>query len=343
MSKTRVISKVFCYLSPVAKGIDPFPENEIRFFEIKNTDQMWAKLEDVIKNIDKTCEIDIKFISDGTKQKNETRDEIITLLNENTLENGIPLIERLSRNTDKNCKIGLVFIVLGKNEKKDYILIARYPSEEGIVLKTTDQVEIVKDVFLKNSHRYKLAFFEDESLQGGFWKGKAIDKQINDSSNSKLISDYWIKEFLKCELELTETQGNKLLGRALRKVLNDESTPELDKDEINSIASSAKLLNGKSKSINIFLKSLSISDENRNRIINALPSRAVAEQVFKFNSEIINGEYNLKAIYLNNGAIVMAPTDSFDKVFTMNRLDTETGEVNISTEGIVQKQTIRVK
>lgn len=343
MCTCRSISKVFCYLSPVGKGVEPFPSKEIRSFEIINSDQMWTKLEDVIKNIDKTCEIDMKFISDGSKQKNETRDEIITILRERNLEKGIPLIERLSKNTDKSCKIGLVFIVIGKNDNKDFILIARYPSEEGIVLKQTDQVEIVKDVFLKNSHRYKMAFFEDESLQGGFWKGKAVDKQINDSSNSKLISDYWIKDFLNCELELTETQGNKLLGKALRKVLNDDSTPEDDKDIINSIASSAKLLNGKSKSINSFLKNLSISDENRNRIINALPSKAIAEQVFKFNSEIITGEYNLKALYLNNGAIVMAPTDSFDKVFTMEKVDAETGEVNISTEGIVQRQTIKVK
>lgn len=343
MCTTRIVSKVFCYLSPVGKGIKPFPSNEIRSFEIINSDQMWAKLEDVIKNIDKTCEIDMKFISDGSKQKNETRDEIINLMKEGTLEKGIPLIERLSKNTDKSCKIGLVFIVLGKNNKKDFILIARYPSEEGIVLKQTNQVEIVKDVFLKNSHRYKLAFFEDESLQGGFWKGKAVDKQINDSSNSKLISDYWIKDFLSCELELTETQGNKLLGKALRKVLNDESTPETDKDIINSIASSAKLLNGKSKSINSFLRNLSISDENRNRIISALPSKAIAEQVFKFNSEIITGEYNLKALYLNNGGIVMAPTDSFDKVFTTETVDEETGEVSITTEGIIQKQAIKVK
>lgn len=343
MSKTRVISKVFCYLSPVGKGIEPFPSNEIRSFEIVSSDQMWTKLEDVIKHIDKTCEIDMKFISDGSKQKNETRDEIINLMREKTLEKGIPLIERLSKNTDKSCKIGLVFIVLGKNDRKDFILIARYPSEEGIVLKRTNQVEVVKNVFLKNSHRYKLAFFEDESLQGGFWKGKAVDKQINDSANLKLISNYWIKDFLNCELELTEAQGNKLLGRALRKILNDETTTETDKDIINSIASAAKLLNGKTKSINSFLTNLSISDDNRNRIIGALPSQAVAEQMFKFNSEIINGEYNLKALYLSNGGIVMAPTDSFDKVFTTETVDTETGEVSITTEGIIQKQTIRVK
>lgn len=341
MSANRVISKVFCYLSPVGKGVEPFPLNEIRSFEILKSDQMWNKLGEVIKNIDKTCEIDMKFISDGTKQKNETRDEIINLMKKESLEKGIPLIERLSKNTDKSCKIGLVFIVLGKNNNKDFILIARYPSEEGIVLKQTNQVEVVKDVFLKNSHRYKLAFFEDESLQGGFWKGKAVDKQINDSSNSKLISDYWIKNFLNCELELTETQGSKLLGKALRKLLNDDSTPETDKDIINSIASSAKLLNGQSNSINSFLKNLSISNDNRNRILDALPSRAIAEQVFKFNSEIIAGEYNLKALYLDNGGIVMAPTDSFDKVFTTETVDKET--VCIRTEGIIQKQTIRVK
>lgn len=343
MSTSRVISKVFCYLSPVGKGIEPFPSNEIRSFEIVNTEQMWTKLEDVLKSIDKICEIDMKFISDGAKQKNETRNEIIAMMKEKSLDKGLPLIERLSKNTDKSCKIGLVFIVLGKNNQKDFILIARYPSEEGIVLKQTNQVEVVKDVFLKNSHRYKLAFFEDESLQGGFWKGKAVDKQINDSSTSKLISDYWIKDFLNCELELTETQGNKLLGKALRKVLNDDTTPDADKDIINSIASSAKLLNGKSKSIDSFLKSLSISDDNRNRIISALPSKAIAEQVFKFNSEIIAGEYKLKALYLNNGGIVMAPSDSFDKVFTTETVDKETGEVSITTEGIIQKQTIKVK
>ena len=122
MSVKRIITKVFCYLSPVGKGIDPFPSNEIRSIEIKNTDQMWTKLEEVIKNIDKTCEIDMKFISEGSKQNNETRTEIINLTKTGVIEDGLPLIERLSKNTDKNCKIGLVFVVLGKNDNKDFIL-----------------------------------------------------------------------------------------------------------------------------------------------------------------------------------------------------------------------------
>ena len=343
MSTTKIIEKAFCYFSPVGKGIEPFPIESIRHFEIENDEPIFSKLQEITDKSERLCEITIKFVSTGVKQENETRDMFITLLREKKLDNGLPIIEWLSKNTDKSSKCGLVFIVIGKNGEKDFVLIARYPSEEGIVLQQDDKVEIIQDVFLKNSHRYKLAYFEDASLQNGFWKGIAIDKQLNEAASSKLISDYWIKNFLRCELELTEIQGNKILGKALRKILNDDSTTPDDKEEINEIASAIRLNNGKSESISKFLDGKSISEKNKEKILNALPTRAVAEQVFTFNSEIFKGEYALKAMYLDNGAIVMAPTDSFDDVFSTEILNKATKEVTISTNGIVKKEAIKTR
>ena len=204
MSTTKIIEKAFCYFSPVGKGIEPFLIESIRHFEIEKDEPMFSKLQEITDKSERLCEITIKFVSTGVKQENETRDMFITLLREKKLDNGLPIIEWLSKNTDKSSKCGLVFIVIGKNGEKDFVLIARYPSEEGIILQQDDKVEIIQDVFLKNSHRYKLAYFEDASLQNGFWKGIAIDKQLNEAASSKLISDYWIKNFLRCELELTE-------------------------------------------------------------------------------------------------------------------------------------------
>lgn len=204
METTKIIEKAFCYFSPVGKGIIPFPVDTIRHFEINKDELMFSKLQEITDKAEKLCEITIKFVSNGSKQQNETRDMFINLLREKQLNNGLPIIEWLSKNTDKSSKCGLVFILMGKNGEKKFILIARYPSEEGIILQKEDKVEIIQDVFLKNSHRYKLAYFEDESLQNGLWKGIAIDKQLNDTVSSKLISDYWIKNFLRCELELTE-------------------------------------------------------------------------------------------------------------------------------------------
>ena len=343
METTKIIEKAFCYFSPVGKGIIPFPVDTIRHFEINKDELMFSKLQEITDKAEKLCEITIKFVSNGSKQQNETRDMFIKLLREKQLNNGLPIIEWLSKNTDKSSKCGLVFILIGKNGEKKFILIARYPSEEGIILQKEDKVEIIQDVFLKNSHRYKLAYFEDESLQNGLWKGIAIDKQLNDTVSSKLISDYWIKNFLRCELELTEVQGNKILGKTLRKLLNDDTTTPEDKEEINEIASAIRLNNGKSESISDFLTGKSISDQNKERIFNALPTRAVAEQVFTFNSEIFKGEYALKAMYLDNGAIVMAPTDSFDDVFSTEIVNLETKEITISTNGIVKKEAIKTK
>ncbi len=343
MEISKEIEKAFCYFSPVGKGVEPFPIDSIRHFEIKKDELMFSKLQEIANKAEYLCEISIKFISNGAKQKNETRDMLIELMKEKELDKGLPIVEWLSKNTDKSSKCGLVFILIGKNKEKDFVLIARYPSEEGIILQKEDKVEIIQDVFLKNSHRYKLAYFEDESLKNGLWKGIAIDKQINETASSKLISDYWIKDFLRCELELTEVQGNKILGKALRQVLNDETTTPEDKEEINAIASAVRLNNGTSESINSFLNNKSISDKNKEKIFNALPSRSVAEQVFKFNSEIFKGVYALKAMYFNSGAIVMAPTDSFDEVFATEIVNKETKEICVSTKGIVKKEAIKTK
>lgn len=164
MEISKEIEKAFCYFSPVGKGIEPFSVDSIRHFEIKEDELMFSKLQEIANKAEHLCEISIKFISTGTKQKNETRDMLIELMKEKELDKGLPIVEWLSRNTDKSSKCGLVFILIGKDKEKDFILIARYPSEEGIILQKEDKVEIIQDVFLKNSHRYKLAYFEDESL-----------------------------------------------------------------------------------------------------------------------------------------------------------------------------------
>ena len=55
---------------------------------------------------------------------------------------------------------------------------------------------------MKSATAYKAAVYTEKSLDSDFWKGRAVDKQINSSETS--ISNYWIREFLESDF-LTPT------------------------------------------------------------------------------------------------------------------------------------------
>ena len=49
--------------------------------------------------------------------------------------------------------------------------------------------------------RHKAVVYQHASLQGGFWSGRAIDRQLNSLSGEP--SNYWISDFLQSDFTTT--------------------------------------------------------------------------------------------------------------------------------------------
>lgn len=339
------LSNVFCYFSPVAKGSTEDISDKIKHTIIGESHDVYLKMLQLIASVKKECDLNIIFTSTGENQNNETRNMIINIIREKTVSSGIPLVAWLSKNTDNKSKSGLVFILLGKNNNSDFFILARFPAEEGIVIndkRNGIKVQVLDEVFLKNSHRYKMAYFEGISLKGDFWKGLAVDKQINESAiGVREVSEYWIKDFLKCDLEMTSKRGSILVAKSLRSILGSK-IEDTDKEKIIEAAISVKTLNGKKTTIRKMIDDLGIEKNIANKIIDQLPNREVADKVFHFDVSYFTGIFNLRVKYLNTGAVIMAPNEEFDNIFNQNYV-AESGMTRYITEGFTTNEAVRTK
>ena len=67
---------------------------------------------------------------------------------------------------------------------------------------------------MKNRASYKAAAYADVSLEAGFWKGRAADKQSKGSVRE--VSNYWIADFLASQITVTAAAGTRRLAMAMR-------------------------------------------------------------------------------------------------------------------------------
>lgn len=332
--------KVFGYVAPAHKDSDA-AHSVIRSTIIEPSSDLFLHIIGLFESAKKDCDIDVSFIPESGLQKNAVRSMIIDILKKQTLESGIPLVARLCAYTDKKTKDGLLFIVIAKKGRRKQICVARLPSETGIMVKNANlelEFEIKDDVFLKNSRRYKAILLEGEGLSSDFWDGKAIDKQIN-GTNIKDISDYWIKEFLLCDMKMTPQRGSRIFAVAMQKAVQVAAS-EGEKQEIISASSLLAGRNGKAISIRSAIEESGMSREASEAILSQFDGaeREIAEVKFRFDIEEYMKHFNYRFVFLNNGAIIVASSSRFDDIWHKESVAED--EVNYSTHGKVEKTKI---
>jgi hypothetical protein len=213
--------------------------------------KMFSLMDGIYSKSESDCDIDITFRSapDG-KQQNDCRDSLLAYLAAPSLTTGQKIAERLGRTTDWRSALGLLFLIVGKEHKDHKILISRFPTDSAIYVEEKPRsltVQFLERVFMKNKHSYKAVLYRDPSFRGGFWNGRAIDKQINTPTNP--TSDYWIADFLLSEFTVTPAQGTSRFAKALRLAVQSDIPVEV-KEEITAAARLSSSLGGQKTSIN---------------------------------------------------------------------------------------------
>ncbi len=138
-------------------------------------------LNDVYLKSNQQCNIDVCFnYSDGGEQKNPVEDIIVEYVSDPTLERGTQLAELLRDATDGRSGLGLLFLIMGEEDGQKKIVISRFPADNGILAETDRgglNVAFLERVFMKNAFAYKAAAYMGQAVQGGFWEGRAVDRQ----------------------------------------------------------------------------------------------------------------------------------------------------------------------
>ena len=335
------IKKIFGFVVPIGKESDSIDDSIIQGSEISSTNKLFLKLTELFNNSKNDCDINIRFVSKTGEKKNEVRDLIVNLCNEFSLDNCKPLVKSLIRLTDKKIKEGLLFFIYAFDDTDKKLLIARYPSEEAITVKQEKGkyiFEVINDVFLKNSRKYKAVYYQ--STLDNFWSGYAVDKQINDD-NVKEISDYWIKKFLQSDLLFNSLRGSEMLAKAVRLTIAETNNDQV-KEELISATSLIKNVDSKSLTFKSFFDKLNLSEQTRDEVLLKIPNQDIYEITFKFSSDIFSKNCNYLYKYLDNGAIAIAPAVDFPTAW--RETVTKNGKVRYSTEGkkIKTKVTNRV-
>ncbi|PPD12460.1 hypothetical protein [Methylophilus sp.] len=271
-------------------------------------------LDTLFENSSQDCIVPIMFRADNGDQQNPVRSELVAFIANPSIESAAPLALRLQRSTNGTSGMGLMFVCIGSEGDDTRVLISRFPADEGVVAERSEDalnVEFVEQVFLKSANSYKAATYISNGRVDGLWKGSVVDKQIN--HGSKVVANYWIVDFLHSDFETTSGLGTKRLVTALKAASASGST--LVRQEIAAAAQLAGNIPNRAMSVAQFCDKFNFSEETKSAVLSKVDPNRLVDDRFRFDANEFERHLRFRQIELNNGALLTAPANDFNRVF----------------------------
>ena len=333
------IEQMHSFLVHPSKNADEQPG--ISGTRIPHAGPLYEMLAEVYERARTECDIDIVFRPDAEgRQVNECRDCLLAYATGPGVPRGRAVAERLQRVTTHRSGLGLLFLLKGVDNKGEHsLVISRFPADQGVVAQEDADslsVEFIERIFMKNARAYKSALFTTESLQAGFFDGRAVDRQI---SSPRDLSEYWIGEFLESELRTTGPAGTRRLAVALRDAVKGAQDLDL-KHELVSAARLMRGQHGRTLSARGVLRRLSLSEAATIMVEGAFARPELINETFRFDAAEFDRHILYRTVELDTGAMLMAEDTRWGDVFQTERLVAE-GRVRYTTEGHVVDQRFK--
>lgn len=326
---------VQCFL--VHPGKNEHTPLDIRGADVPLQGKLHKMLLDIFDNAERECQIEISFnaASDGSQQ-NDCRDLILAYLQETSIERGKELAKLLQRETNRKSGMGLLFLMTSESAGIVRFVISRFPADEGILAEENQSslsVAFLEKVFMKNASSYKCAFYKGSITDGEFWKGRAVDKQINYDQ----LANYWIRGFLASDLLTTGAAGTRRLAIALREAMKNAS-PQ-DKSALAAAATLAAKFDGKTLSAQDFCDHFGLSDSARESVRKSLKQERLMGDLFVFSQQEFSQNIAFRTVELDNGAVLTADASRFDGIFSQEFVAEES--IRYTTVGRVTNERLR--
>jgi len=334
------ITNIASYLVSPGKNLESPPD--VKGTMLPLAGRLYSMLNFVYEKSDSECCIPIRFLmgADGS-QNNEARNKIIEFIKNPTFENGKILAEGLRECTTQKPGLALFFIILGNDGKSIKIVLSRFPAEEGVLAEAQEdtlRVEFIERIFMKNAKSYKAALYNDESLEGGFWRGSAIDKQLDETNQQ--IAYYWIHGFLISDFETTSKQGTKTLAVAIRDASKKATNLEV-KQQLIAFTTLSFGLVGQNVSVSEMIERFYLSEDAKDTLLSQLPYKDLANDHFILDADEFSKHVMFTSVELDNGGILMAAPNLFDQCFHKETLNEQLHITRFTTEGKIIDEIIK--
>jgi hypothetical protein len=334
------ISSMHSFL--VHPGKNAVTPHEISGTTVPMTGVLFEMLKHVFDKAEEECQHNIAFAADDNgKQENDCRELLLDYLKNRDLMHGREVAKRLQGVTTHRSGLGLMFLMTGKHKGEAKLVVSRFPADSGILAEEKEKslsVEFLERIFMKSATSYKAAVYLGKSYAKDFWKGKAVDKQIN--SSESYISDYWIRDFLHSDFLTPGEAGTRRLAVAVRDTMNRSEDPQVKVD----IAALHHLIVGMPKKVvnaKAILDQFHVSQKTKDEIKDHFPKIKSFEENFHFvPSEFLKHAF-LRTVELDNGGLLTAATESFDNIFSRETVDETDEVVRFTTEGKIVDQRFR--
>ena len=335
------VDSIHSFLIHPGKGAEN--PHEINGAAVPKSGKLFEMLRPVFDEATEDCPHKIAFNSQNGQQKNDCRDALITYIKNRDLNHGRDLAKRLQAVTTHRSGLGLLFLMTGEETGETKIVVSRFPADSGILAEEKGKglsVEFLERIFMKSAKTYKAAFYSGSSFAKDFWRGQAADKQVN--SSESVIADYWIREFLLSDFLTPGEAGTRRFAIAVRETMNRSTEPGLKQDIVAMQNFLAKMPAQVGVSAKGLLDQFHVPAGTQEQIKDRFPKAKSFEETFTF----VPGEFakfvTMRTIELDNGALLTAPTERFDVVFTREPV---TGRANIFrfvTQGSIVDQRFRM-
>lgn len=337
---TVAIDTIHSFLIHPGKGTER--PHDINGVAVPKSGKLFSMLQPIFDHAAEDCPHHIAFNSQNGEQRNESRDALIMYIKNRDLGNGREIAKRLQAVTTHRSGLGLLFLITGQNKGETKILVSRFPAESGVLAEEKGKgltVEFLERIFMKSAKSYKAALYLGKSFTTDFWRGQAADKQVN--SPESVIADYWIREFLVSDFLTPGEAGTRRFAIAVRETMNRATEPNVKQDIVAMQTLMAKMPTKAGVSAKELLDQFQVPEETQEQIKDHFPRAKSFEETFTF----VPGEFakfvHMRTTELDNGALLTAPTDRFDQVFTSEPVGTMPGVFRFSTQGRIVDQRFR--
>ena len=334
------IDSIHSFLIHPGKGAET--PHDIKGAVVPKSGKLFTMLQPIFDHAAEDCPHRIAFNSQDGQQKNDCRDELITYIKNRDLNHGREVAKRLQCVTTHRSGLGLLFLVTGEHSGEIKIVVSRFPADSGVLAEEKGKgltVEFLERIFMKNAKSYKSALYSGKSFTKDFWQGQAADKQVN--SAESVIADYWIREFLLSDFLTPGEAGTRRFAVAVRETMNRSTDASTKQDIVAMHNLMAKMPAQVGVSAKGLLDQFHVPTETQEQIKEHFPKAKSFEETFTF----VPGEFakfvSMRTTELDNGALLTAPTDRFDRVFASEPVAGAAGVFRFSTQGRVTDQRFR--
>jgi hypothetical protein len=284
------------------------------------------------------CPIEIVFRPSAEGfQLNQRRDLFLTYLGAPTLPNAREIATVLHSVTTRRSGLGLLFTIVGSDGQRERLVLARFPADQGVVAeerKDTLQVQFLERVFMKSAFTYKSATYSCSTVAAGFWDGRAVDKQAD---GPRELSHYWISDFLLSDFRTTGAAGTIRLARALRKAIGSTSEVGVRGDLI-AFAQLLGGMGGRTIAPTTLVETMGVSRLAAQALLEAFDRSGLSDESFVMDHDEFLRQLPHRVVELDNGAVLMGSSESFDRVFARQPLPDN--RQRFTTEGMVVDQRL---